>query len=88
MPKLSDEQLEILRSCCCHSWYVDELNLVPVAEMVKFGLIRAYDDSDVIGLRATDKGRAYASRMKIARQDENGVWQHGEWRPNPVRKIP
>lgn len=77
MKALAKNAREILRSSVTHSWYVSEDNFADVCELFRRGLVRVYDDTDILGIAATKKGIALALRLKIVRRpkkNEIGIY--------------
>lgn len=78
---MNQRQREILRASACHGWYVDDDNILDVADLIKRGLARAVSDYEHIGVHATEKGEKTALRLKLISRGEYGRYQHGEAEP-------
>lgn len=76
----SDAALKVLRSAVSHSWYVDEDNILDVADLVRAGLIRVEQDFDHLAVRRTEAGTLLALDLGLVVASPNGAFRWGDRR--------
>lgn len=83
---LSDKTKGILAvTVCIAGWYLDENNIVEIAELLKRGWVTASSDYEGVQIYATESGEKAAKRLGlIKRADPSDHYSRSGWDRTPL----